>query len=143
LEKLRPAEQGGGRVAALVNPGALSSGGPAAEVRRRIVEAGILESVTRLPDDLAPSTGIPLYLLTFSTTPGDVTQGRAMIVDMQTMFTTGGHRKKSIPAEAFRELESGLRTKRPGPRNRMVGTNQFVRRDARLTRVTTDGHRLN
>lgn len=27
LERLRPAEQGGGRVAALVNPGALSSGG--------------------------------------------------------------------------------------------------------------------
>ncbi|MFP3472311.1 N-6 DNA methylase, partial [Micrococcus sp. SIMBA_144] len=54
LEKLRSAEQGGGRVAALVNPSALSSGGATAYVRRRIVEAGLLESVTRLPDGLAP-----------------------------------------------------------------------------------------
>lgn len=49
LEKLRPADQGGGRVAALVNPGALSSGGSTGAVRQRIVEAGLLESVTRLP----------------------------------------------------------------------------------------------
>src|SRR5690606_35633093 len=57
LEKLRSAEEGGGRVAALVNPGALSSGAATAVVRQRIVEAGLLESVTRLPDGLAPSTG--------------------------------------------------------------------------------------
>lgn len=141
LEKLRPADQGGGRVAALVNPGALSSGGATGAVRQRIIDAGLLESVTRLPDGLAPNTQIPLYLLTFSNRAEDVGKGKAMIADLQTMFTTE-HGRRSIPVEAFEMLESGLRTKKAGPRNRSISTRQFTRRDARLSRTTNEGNRL-
>lgn len=141
LERLRPTEQGGGRVAALVNPGTLSSGGATGAVRRRIVEAGLLESVTRLPDGLAPNTSIPLYLLTFSNRAGDVDIDKAMIADLQTMFTTE-HRRRTIPVAAFRELETGLRTKKPGPRNRWVSTRQFLSREARLSRVTRGRRQL-
>lgn len=141
LEKLRSTERGGGRVAALVNPGALSSGGATGAVRQRIVDAGLLESVTRLPDGLAPNTSIPLYLLTLSNRSEDVGQGKAMIADLQTTFTTEHHRR-SIPVEAFRELESGLRTKKSGPRNRTISTRQFTRRDARLARATSQGREL-
>lgn len=141
LEKLRSTEQGGGRVAALVNPGALSSGGATAAVRKRILDAGLLESVTRLPDGLAPTTQIPLYLLTFSNRAEDVGRGTAMIADLQTMFTTE-HGRRSIPVKAFKELESGLRTKKAGPRNRTVSTRQFRRRDAKLSRVTNEGRHL-
>lgn len=141
LEKLRPAEEGGGRVAALVNPGALSSGGATAVVRERIVEAGLLESVTRLPDGLAPNTAIPLYLLTFSNNPKDVARNKVMIADLQTEFTTE-HRHRSMPVAAFAELESGLRTGKPGPRNRSIAVRQFTRRDTFLERVSNEGKRL-
>lgn len=141
LEKLRPAEEGGGRVAALVNPSALSSGGATAALRKHVVDAGLLESVTRLPDGLAPNTAIPLYLLTFSNRTEDVGRGKAMISDLQTMFTTE-NRRRSIPVEAFHELESGLRTRKPGPRNRTISTRQFTRRDARLSRTTSEGIQL-
>lgn len=141
LEKLHPAEQGGGRVAALVNPSALSSGGATSAVRQRIVEAGLLESVTRLPDGLAPNTMIPLYLLTFSNNASDISRSKAMVADLQTMFSTE-HRRRSIPVEAFHELESGLRTTKSGPRNRTISTSQFTRRDARLSRVTSEGRKL-
>lgn len=141
LEKLRPTELGGGRVAALVNPGALSSVGSTAAIRQRIVEAGLLESVTRLPEGLAPNTGIPLYLLTFSNSTGDAGRGKAMIADLQSLFTTERQRR-SMPVSALRELESGLRTRKPGPRNRTVSTRQFIRRDARLSRATREGGRL-
>src|SRR5690625_4899011 len=43
IEKLRPASEGGGRVAALVHPGALSGKRASASIRRRIVDAGVLE----------------------------------------------------------------------------------------------------
>lgn len=149
LEKLRPAEQGGGRVAALVNPSALSSGGATAAVRQRVVDAGLLESVTRLPEGLAPNTSIPLYLLTFTNRRGEAGRGRAMIADLQTQFTSErGHRyrhqqrHRTMPDSALRELESGLRTGRPGPRNRSIGIRQFVRRDVRLSRYSTDGQRI-
>lgn len=144
LEKLRPAEQGGGRVAALVNPSTLSSGGATAAVRQRVVDAGLLESVTRLPEGLAPNTSIPLYLLTFTNRRGEAGRGRAMIADLQAQFTTE-HRhqhRRTMPDSALRELESGLRTGRPGPRNRTIGIRQFVRREVRLSRYSTDGQRI-
>lgn len=141
LEKLRPTAEGGGRVAALVNPGALSMGGEAGGVRQRIVESGLLESVTRLPDGLAPNTSIPLYLLTFSNRASGASRGKAMIADLQTLFTTE-HRRRAMPVEAFRELESGLRTGKPGPRNRTIALRQFIRRETGLSRVSSNGHRL-
>lgn len=133
LEKLRRSEDGGGRVAALVNPGALSRGGTNTELRRRVLDAGLLESVVRLPEGLAPNTALPLYLLTFSNRVGEASRGRAMIADLQTQFTTVQRRRKILDS-AVRELESGLRTGRPGPRNRTVPIRTFIRREARLSR---------
>ncbi|MFZ4842102.1 HsdM family class I SAM-dependent methyltransferase [Mycetocola saprophilus] len=141
LEKLRPASEGGGRVAALVNPSALSSGGASAEVRRRILDAGLLESVTRLPDGLAPNTSIPLYLLTFSNDTKSVRNQSTMIADLQALFVTDG-RLRLIPASALRELESGLRRRKQGPRNRFVAGKSFIRRDAWLSRVAKSGERI-
>lgn len=141
LEKLRPASEGGGRVAALVNPSALSSAGPNAEVRRRILDAGLLESVTRLPDALAPNTEISLYLLTFNNSVESARHNSVMIADLQALFVTDG-RSRLIPASALRELESGLRRCKQGPRNRFVNEKSFIRRDARLSRVAKSGERV-
>lgn len=141
LEKLRPAAERGGRVAALVHPGALSAGGDSGAVRRSILDAGLLESVTRLPEGLAPNRSIPLYLLTFTNQAGEAGRGRAMIADLQTQFTTE-YRHRTMPAAALRELESGLRTGRPGPRNRSIELRQFIRREARLSRCSTDRQRI-
>ncbi|MFL0562184.1 class I SAM-dependent DNA methyltransferase, partial [Kocuria rhizophila] len=141
LEKLRPSAEGGGRVAALVTPHALSSGGASGAVRQKIVDAGLLESVTRLPDGLAPTTSIPLYLVTFSNRAKDARRGKAMIADLRTEFTTE-RRCRSMPVAALRELESGLRSGKPGPRNRNIPMGQFTRRNARLERVSAEGKRL-
>ncbi len=141
LEKLRPAVEGGGRVAALVNPGALSAGGASAAVRRSILEAGLLESVTRLPEGLAPNTSIPLYLITFTNRTIEARRGKALIADLQTQFTTE-RRYRAMPASALWELESGLRTGKPGPRNRRIDLRQFIRRDARLSRRSSEGRQL-
>lgn len=141
LEKLRPAADGGGRAAALVTPGALSAGGASAALRKRIVEAGMLESVTRLPEGLAPNTSIPLYLLTFTNKNGEAGRGKAMVADLQTRFTVDRRYRRMLDS-AFQELESGLRTGKPGPRNRSIGVRQFIRRDARLSRAPSSGGQL-
>lgn len=141
LEKLRPAPEGGGRVAALVNPAALSVHTKSADVRRNILEAGLLESVTRLPDGLAPGTIIPLYLITLSNQRDNLARQDAMIADLQTQFATV-NRRRTIQQGALEELESGLRTRKPGPRNRFVGLNQFVSRTAKVSRTSSDGRRL-
>lgn len=141
LEKLRSASEGGGRVAALVNPGALWAGSGSEAVRRSIVDAELLESVTRLPDGLAPGTGIPLYLMTFTNNPGEGLRGKAQVADLQTQFTTE-HGRRSLPFSALRELESSLRTGRSGPRNRTITTQQFIQRHAKLSRVSGKERKL-
>lgn len=141
LEKLHRPEEGGGRVVALVNPSALSRGGTNAELRRRVLDTGLLESVVRLPEGLAPNTALPLYLLTFSNRVGEAGRGKAMIADLQTQFTTVQRRRKMLDS-AVRELESGLRTGRPGPRNRTVPIRTFIRREARLSRRAHQGQEL-
>jgi type I restriction enzyme M protein len=141
LEKIRPAAEGGGRVAALVTPSALSSGANNATVRQAILDAGLLESVTRLPEGLAPNTAVPLYLLTFTNSASRSAQNIAMIADLQAQFTTESGRR-SIPLTALQELESGLRSGKPGPRNRRISTRHFTRRDAALQRTTGSGRRL-
>jgi type I restriction enzyme M protein len=141
LEKLRPSAEGGGRVAALVSPGTLSRTGASGAVRQNIVEAGLLESVARLPEGLAPNIAIPLYLLTFSNRPKDAGRGKAFIADLQTEFITERSRR-SMPVAAFREFERGLRVRKNGPRNRGIAVGQFTRRDARLQRVSNGGRRL-
>lgn len=141
LEKLRPAADGGGRVSALVNPGALWQSGSTGDVRERILEAGLLESVTRLPDGLALTTSIPLYLVTFTNKPTDARRGKAIVADLQTEFTTE-RRHRSMPIAALRDLESGLRTGKPGPRNRTISVRKFIQRDAQLARTTGEGRKL-
>lgn len=64
-----------------------------------------------------------------------------MIADLQTEFTTE-RRRRTMPVNAFVELETGLRTGKPGPRNRVISVRQFTRRDARLARMSNDGNRL-
>lgn len=142
LEKLRLTKRGGGRVAALVAPSSLSSGGDTGAVRRKVVEAGLLESVTRLPDGLAPTTSIPLYLLTFSNASKDVARAKAMVANLQTAFTTESNRR-AISTDALREIESGIRTRKTGPRNRQINTRQFTRRDIHVARTSTNGTELN
>lgn len=141
LEKLRPPALGGGRVAALVAPGALSVGGGTGAVRQGIVEAGLLESVTRLPEGLAPNTSITLYLLTFTNRADATGRGEVAIADLQTQFTTS-RRNRAMPASAFRELESGLRTRKAGPRNRTINVEKLVRNEALVSRESNSGHRL-
>ncbi|GAA1455008.1 N-6 DNA methylase [Nesterenkonia lacusekhoensis] len=141
LAKLRSPDEGGGRVAALVDPGALSSGGSSAAVRKRILEEGLLESVTRLPDGLAPNTALPLYLLTFSNRPQDVRRDKVLVADLQAMFSKWGPRR-SMSAEAFRELVFGLKTRKSGPRARLITLRQLIRRDVWASRATSHGKEL-
>lgn len=141
IEKLRPPEDGGGRVVALVNPSTLSRGGTNAELRQRVLDAGLLESVVRLPEGLAPNTALPLYLLTFSNRNRDTARGKVMIADLQTRFTTV-QRRRQILRSAVHELESGLRTGKPGVRNRTVPIRTLLRRESPVSRRTSHNHQL-
>lgn len=136
LEKLRPVSEGGGRVAALVTPSLLSQSGPGSEIRRNIVDSGLLESITRLPEKLTPATNFPLYLLTFSNLRAG--NRKVRIADMQTQFTTEG-RQRTMSVDALSELERGLRTGKPGPRNRAVDVRELLQHSVEVERLLPDG----
>lgn len=142
LEKLRLPEDGGGRVAALVPAGPLFRANTGtAEVRRRIVESGMLESVVRLPDGLHPGIGLTPYLLTFTNLPKKQRRNKIHVFDFRSQFTVA-RQQRSLTSSALEELESGLRTWKQGPRNRVAATSQFTVHTGRVRHLLDDGSEL-
>ena len=65
VSKMRPASEGGGRIAIVLNGSALFTGGAASgesEIRRWILENDLVEAIIALPMDMFYNTGIATYV---------------------------------------------------------------------------------
>jgi type I restriction enzyme M protein len=89
LAKLRPAEDGGGRVGVVMNGSPLFSGdagsGPS-EVRRWICEHDLLDAIVALPDQLFYNTGIYTYVWILSNAKPPERAGHALLIDARRMY---------------------------------------------------------
>jgi type I restriction enzyme M protein len=89
LAKMKPAEQGGSRIAIIFNGSPLSNGdcGQAeSEIRRWILENDWLDAIVMLPDQLFYNTGIFTYvwLLRNEKPPGH--RGYVMLIDARQQY---------------------------------------------------------
>ena len=65
IEKMKPSEQGGSKIAILFNGSPLSNGDAlsgASEIRRHILEKDLLDSIVMMPDQMFYNTGIYTYI---------------------------------------------------------------------------------
>jgi len=65
IEKMKPADQGGSKIAILFNGSPLSNGDAmqgASEIRRHILENDLLDSIIMMPDQMFYNTGIYTYI---------------------------------------------------------------------------------
>lgn len=139
LERMKSPDEGGGRVAALVYKRLLSSTSPRErDIRQRLLEGGLLESVVRLPEALAPNTAIPLYLMTFTNQPKQRHTGRARVMDLRTGFVQVGS-QRTMTRSALAEIANNLRVWKPSQRSRVVTYDDFTRRTAKVGRTSKDG----
>ncbi|MBA2671826.1 MAG: SAM-dependent DNA methyltransferase, partial [Gemmatimonadetes bacterium] len=89
LAKMKPAGQGGSRIAIIFNGSPLSNGDCGqgeSEIRRWILENDWLDAIVMLPDQLFYNTGIFTYIWLLRSDKPESHRGRVMLIDARKQF---------------------------------------------------------
>lgn len=106
--KMKPVEQGGGRVAIIQNGSPLFTGdagsGPS-DIRRYLIEHDLLEAIIALPNDIFYNTGIATYIWVLSNKKEKRRQGKVQLIDGNKLFVKRrkslGNKRNDIPESAI------------------------------------------
>jgi type I restriction enzyme M protein len=111
ISKMKPAEEGGSRIAIVFNGSPLftgAAGSGESEIRRWIIENDWLEAVVALPDQLFYNTGISTYFWIVSNRKAPERQGKVQLVDGREYFSkmrkSLGEKRKEISPEQVEEI---------------------------------------
>ena len=103
ISKMKPASEGGSRLAIVFNGSPLftgAAGSGESEIRRWIIENDWLEAVVALPDQLFYNTGISTYFWIVSNRKRSERQGKIQLIDAREMFTkmrkSLGNKRKEV-----------------------------------------------
>ena len=127
LARAKNPEEGGSRIAIIMNGSPLFTGDAASgesEIRRYIFENDLMEALIALPEQLFYNTGIATYvwLLTNRKTPER--KGKVQLIDASEFWTpmprSLGDKRRQIPAEKARDILEILATYRDGETRRIV-----------------------
>jgi type I restriction enzyme M protein len=89
ISKMKPIEQGGGRIAIVFNGSPMftgAAGSGESEIRRWIIENDWLETVVALPDQLFYNTGISTYFWILSNRKSEERRGKVQLIDARGYF---------------------------------------------------------
>ncbi|MFH0944265.1 MAG: class I SAM-dependent DNA methyltransferase, partial [Planctomycetota bacterium] len=135
LAHMRPAEEGGGRVAIIMNGTPLfqgDAGSGESEIRRWVLENDWLEAIVALPEQLYYNTGIPTYVWLLSNHKASQRRGHVQLIDATTFWTstrTGvGRKHRETRAEGSRsraEILKILREFKPGAHSKIYRNTDF------------------
>jgi type I restriction enzyme M protein len=111
ISKMKPAEEGGSRLAIVFNGSPLFSGAAGSgesEIRRWIIENDWLEAVVALPDQLFYNTGISTYFWIVTNRKRPERRGKVQLLDARefwvNMRKSLGNKRKEISSEQIEEI---------------------------------------
>ena len=111
ISKMKPASEGGSRLAIVFNGSPLFTGaaqsGPS-EIRRWIIENDWLEAVVALPDQLFYNTGISTYFWIVTNRKAPERRGKVQLVDARELWTkmrkSLGEKRKQLSEDQIAEV---------------------------------------
>jgi type I restriction enzyme M protein len=111
ISKMKPAAEGGSRIAIVFNGSPLFTGaagsGPS-EIRRWVIENDWLEAVVALPDQLFYNTGISTYFWVVTNRKSPERRGKVQLVDARELWVkmrkSLGEKRKAISPEQIEEI---------------------------------------
>ena len=89
IEKMKPKEKGGSKIAILFNGSPLSNGDATqseSEIRRFILENNLLDTIVMLPDQMFYNTGIYTYIWLLSNSKSDSKKDKVLIINARNQF---------------------------------------------------------
>ena len=110
ISKMKPASEGGSRVAIVFNGSPLFTGAAGSgetEIRRWIIENDWLEAVVALPDQLSYNTGINTYFWVVTNRKSPERRGKVQLVDARECWVK---MRRSLGTSARRSASNRLTT---------------------------------
>ncbi len=111
VSKMKPAAEGGARLAIVFNGSPLFTGGAGSgesEIRRWIIENDMLEAVVALPDQLFYNTGISTYFWVVTNRKTARRRGKIQLLDAREIFTKTrkslGQKRKELSVAQIDEI---------------------------------------
>ena len=92
-----------GKVAVVVDTGAVSRGGREKLIRQRIVEDDLVESVILLPDKLFYNTGAPAVVIVFNKQKPEDKKGKILLINASKEFVPG-KKQNTLSTENIRKI---------------------------------------
>ncbi len=132
LAHIRPAKEGGARVAIIMNGSPLftgDAGSGESEIRRWILENDWLETLVALPEQLFYNTGIATYVWVLSNRKAAERKGKVQLIDASSFWTAMrkslGDKRREIPLERAREILEIRKSFAEGEFSRVYPTTYF------------------
>jgi type I restriction enzyme M protein len=111
ISKMKPAEDGGSRIAIVFSGSPLFSGGAGSgesEIRRWIIENDWLEAIVALPDQLFYNTGISTYFWVVTNRKADHRKGKIVLLDARAEWSKMrkglGEKRKYVSDERIADI---------------------------------------
>jgi type I restriction enzyme M protein len=89
IEKMKPVDQGGSKIAILFNGSPLSNGDATqgeSEIRRHIIESDLLDTIVMLPDQMFYNTGIYTYIWLLNSNKPSHKRNKVLIINAREQF---------------------------------------------------------
>lgn len=132
LAHMKEPEQGGARVAIIMNGSPLftgDAGSGESEIRRWILENDWLEALIALPEQLFYNTGIATYVWVLTNRKSPERKGRVQLIDATSfwipMRKSLGDKRREIPREKVEEILTLLRTFEESEHVKVLPTTHF------------------
>ena len=132
LNRMKPREEGGGRVAIVMNGSPLftgDAGSGESEIRRWILENDWLEAIVALPEQLFYNTGIPTYVWVLSNNKPAKRKGRAQLIDATSFWSpmrkSLGSKRREITADQIGQVTQLFERFKEGEHAKIFPTTAF------------------
>jgi type I restriction enzyme M protein len=141
LNRMKGPEEGGSRVAIVMNGSPLftgDAGGGESEIRRWILENDWLEAIVALPEQIFYNTGIPTYVWVLTNRKPKARKGKVQLIDATSVWTpmrkSLGDKRREISSEQIGEITRLFQVFREETRTRIFNTKDFGYRKVTVER---------
>jgi len=132
LYHMKPVEEGGSRVAIIMNGSPLftgDAGSGESEIRRWILENDWLEGIVALPEQLFYNTGIATYVWVLTNRKKEERKGKVQLIDATSFWVpmrkSLGDKRREIPPEKAKEIIRLLREFKESEYSKIYSTTYF------------------
>ena len=142
ISKMKPKEEGGSRIAIVLNGSPLFTGeaeSGESDIRKWIIENDMLEAIVAMPNDMFYNTGIFTYIWIISNNKDDKRKGKIQLINavgeefFQKMKSSLGKKRNEISDEQIKSITKIYDSFKEGEFSKIFDTEDFG-----YTRITVD-----